>query len=76
MNRLSEEIVSTRRNTGSCVGQLQPDLLGQYTTNKKTRKEILLEVDEDSFEEFMDSLRFALSKDKDQVAMRRELLIL
>lgn len=58
------------------LGEVDPADLGNFTTNRKTRKLIPVEVHEEDLEEFSAALEFALSKDKEQIAHRREFLIM
>jgi DNA gyrase/topoisomerase IV subunit B len=58
------------------LGELDPADLAVFTTNKKTRTLIPVEVPEEDFEEFVAAIQFALSKSNEQVAHRREFLIL
>lgn len=57
------------------LGQMSPQELAIFTTNKSSRNLVPVQVDEDSFEDFYSSLEVALSKDKESVGIRREMLI-
>lgn len=57
------------------LGEMEPIELAKFTTDTKTRELQLIQVQEESFEEFVGTLAFALSKEKEQVANRREFLI-
>lgn len=57
------------------LGQMDPKLLSQFTTDTKTRKLDVVKVDPEDFESFTGALALALSKEKEQLNARRELFV-
>jgi len=57
------------------LGELSPSELDNFTTNRKTRKLKQVKLTEETYEEFYESLKLALSKAEEDLAMRREMFI-
>lgn len=57
------------------LGEMNPPELGRFTVIEKTRKLMKIEVSEDDFNDFYSTLELALSKEKESVELRKELLI-
>lgn len=57
------------------LGQMDPKLLSQFTTDTKTRKLDVVQVAREDYEDFVGALSLALSKEEEQLTARRELFV-
>jgi len=57
------------------LGELPPKQLATFITNPKTRTLNQVSVEEDEWDDFFESLKLALSKEKEQATGRREMFI-